>query len=114
MSLHFPLGYRWLFGLLMDRESLDWAPMVKKPYKGLTICIASIWATAMFRVWVGWLVFGHLALNPSLVASSGMLPRKRRMFIVGGNSRGVARLPVNRHLARRRGARYEPFPQPIR
>ncbi len=68
----------------------------------------------MFRVWVGWLVFGHLALNPSLVASAGMLPRMRRMFIVGGNSRGVARLPVSRHLAQRRGARYEPFPQPIR
>ena len=72
-SLHFPPGYPWLLSSFVDRENLGWAPMVQRTYYGLTLAIASIGATTMFGVRVGWLVFGLLALNPALVASSGML-----------------------------------------
>ena len=71
--LHSPPGYPWLLNHFIGRHDLGQAPFIQRAYHGLTISICSIWATTMFGVGVGWLVFGLLALNPALVASSGML-----------------------------------------
>lgn len=72
-SLHFPPGYPWMLGFVVERDSLGYAPLLQRTFQGLVIAIGSVWATAVFGAGVGWLVFGLLALNPSLIYSSAML-----------------------------------------
>lgn len=72
-SLHFPPGYPFLLSLFVERDSLGWAPLVQRVYYGLTVVLASGWATLTFGAGVGWTVFGLVAVNPALLGSSSVL-----------------------------------------
>ena len=72
-SLHFPPGYPFLLSLFVERDGLGWAPFIQRVYYGLTVIIGAAWATTVFGIGVGWVVFALLAVNPSLLGSSSML-----------------------------------------
>jgi len=72
-SLHFPPGYPWSLSLFIEREDLGLAALVQRLYLGITVAVGTIWATMVFGIRIGWLVFGLLAVNPALVSSSAML-----------------------------------------
>lgn len=72
-SLHFPPGYPFLLSLFVERDSLGRALLVQRVYYGLTVVLASGWATLTFGAVIGWTVFGLVAVNPALLGSSSVL-----------------------------------------